>query len=260
MTPFHILIPARLNATRLPRKPLLPIGDKPMIQHIVERAQQSGARSITVATDHAEVQAAVQAFANHTDTTTTQAILTSPDHPCGSDRIAEAIDLLNLPDDTLIVNVQGDEPQIPPRLITQVADLLAQKQPDTPAIKIATATAPLADPAHLTDPSIVKVVTDHADNALYFSRAAIPHQRDGDESDTPQKPRRHLGIYAYRAAYLREFAKRPPCPLEQHEKLEQLRALWYGDKIACAQAIEIPPPGIDTPADLARVRAQYQSQ
>lgn len=244
MPPFHVIIPARYDSNRLPGKPLADIDGKPMIRRVVECARRSAADSVTVATDDARIERAVKEFGG-------TAVMTSPDHPSGTDRIAEAADKLAFSDREIIVNVQGDEPEIPPALIEQVAELLARREDAV----MATASAPLGDAGQLNDPSVVKVVTDRDGYALYFSRAAIPRMRD----DTPLPDaagvvRRHLGIYAYRCGYLRRFARRPVCELEKHEQLEQLRALWHGEKIACAEAVEIPAPGIDTPADLARIR------
>lgn len=246
MCRFHVIIPARYASRRLPGKPLLMIGGKPMIQHVVECATRSAASSVTVATDDARIKQAVQAFGG-------TAIMTSPNHVCGTDRIAEAIDKLSFSDAEIIVNVQGDEPQMPPALINQVAKLLAKQS----LAALATLAVPLDNPAQLKDSAVVKVVVDRDGYALYFSRAAIPWVRDETEKavkNVTQVVQRHLGIYAYAGDYLRRFSKRQACELEKYEKLEQLRALWYGEKIACAQAVAIPAPGIDTTADLARIR------
>ncbi len=251
--PFHIIIPARYGSRRLPGKVLLDIGGKMMIRRVVECAARSAARSVTVATDDARVARAVQAFGG-------AVVMTAAAHPCVPDRVAEAIDALAFADDEVVVNLQGDEPQMPPALINQVAELLAQRRHAV----MATACAPLDSPAQLSDPSVVKVVTDRAGYALYFSRATIPWVRDEASSalsaGAVNVVRRHLGIYAYRCGYLRQFCQRRACELEQHEKLEQLRALWHGEKIACANAVEIPPPGIDTPADLKRARQTAQAK
>lgn len=253
MPRFHIIIPARYESSRLPGKPLLDIGGKPMIQYVVECARRSTAHSITVATDDPRIEQAIQSFGG-------DVVMTSPHHACGTDRIAESIDRLVLADDDIVVNLQGDEPDMPSALIEQVAELLAHQ----PQAVMATASAPLDEPAHWSDPAVVKVVTDHQGYALYFSRAAIPWQSGAWRSEAlPESSasivRRHLGIYAYRCDYLRRFAERPACALEKHEKLEQLRALWYGEKIACAEAVAIPSPGIDTPADLERARRAVKS-
>ncbi len=243
MRPFHIVIPARYASRRLPGKVLLDIGGKPMIRHVVECAARSAASSVVVATDDARVEQAVRDFGG-------RVVMTSSDHPSGTDRVAEAVGKLGFADQEIVVNVQGDEPEMPPELIDQVADLLASRQ----QAALATASAPFDHPAQLADPSVVKVVVDRNGYALYFSRAAIPHSRDGTASAAATTARRHLGIYAYRCGYLRRFAERPVCPVEEQEKLEQLRALWYGEKIACAEATAIPAAGIDTREDLERAR------
>ncbi len=240
---YHVIIPARYGSHRLPGKPLLDIAGKPLIRHVVECAKRTRACSVTVATDDARIAQAVQAFGG-------AVVMTSPAHPCGSDRIAEAVDELGFDDQEIIVNMQGDEPELPAILVDQVVQLLAGQ----PSASIATMAAPLDDVMQLDDPSVVKVITDRDGYALYFSRAAIPHTRDIDLSKRMSGLRRHLGIYAYYCGYLRRFATRAVCPPEQRECLEQLRALWYGEKIVCADALEIPAPGIDTPADLERIR------
>lgn len=242
MRPFHVIIPARYEATRLPGKPLLDIGGKPMIQRVVECASRSAASSVTVATDDVRIEQAVKEFGG-------AVVMTLSAHPSGSDRIAEAIDHLRLKDHEIIVNVQGDEPDMPAALIDQVAELLAQQQ----LALMATAATALDDPAQLNDPAVVKVVTDRHGYALYFSRAAIPWHDQA--APAPHAVRRHIGIYAYSGGYLRRFCERDVCALEEHEKLEQLRVLWHGEKIACADAVEIPGAGIDTPADLERARS-----
>lgn len=249
MSSFHVIIPARYGSSRLPGKPLCEIDGKPMIQHVVERAQESHASSVVVATDDEKIKQAVQAFSDKVTV-----VMTSVDHVSGSDRIAEAIDKLDFSDDQVIVNVQGDEPHMPPALINQVAALIEQQS----LAAMATLSAPLDDPTQWDDPSVVKVVTDRDGYAIYFSRAAIPFIRHDDSSEvltnTADVAQRHIGIYAYRCGYLQQFSKRGACELEKHEKLEQLRVLWHGEKIACATAVEIPPSGIDTPEDLERMR------
>ena len=247
MTSFHIIIPARYGSSRLSGKPLAKIGGLPMIQHVVERAKRSAAASVIVATDDDRIARAVSDQPDGC-----LSAMTSPDHASGTDRIAEAVDNLDFADHEIIVNVQGDEPDMPPALIDQVAELLAQEA-DHGAV-MATASAPLDTPAQLHDPSVVKVVTDRDGYALYFSRAAIGRRHAEEALPDAASVRRHIGIYAYRCGYLRQFAQRPVCELEKHEQLEQLRVLWYGEKIACAEAVEIPAPGIDTPADLVRIR------
>ncbi|QWE20895.1 3-deoxy-manno-octulosonate cytidylyltransferase [Polynucleobacter sp. AP-Kolm-20A-A1] len=239
---FLVVIPARLGSTRLPRKPLADIGGKPMVIRVAERAKQSLAQSVVVATDSPEIQAAC-------DEHRIECLLTSSDHPTGTDRIAEVAQLLKLPANALIVNVQGDEPLIPPELINQVAQTLA----DHSQCAISTVAVPIADLSEINNPNAVKVVLNRAGEALYFSRAPIPFVRD---ADAPQKTEhlRHLGIYAYRADFLQAFTRLEPAPPEQAEALEQLRALWNGYRIAVHIAPKAPPAGVDTLEDLERVR------
>jgi 3-deoxy-manno-octulosonate cytidylyltransferase (CMP-KDO synthetase) len=239
---FLVVIPARLGSTRLPRKPLADIGGKPMVIRVAERAKQSLAQSVVVATDSPEIQAAC-------DEHRIECLLTSPDHPTGTDRIAEVAQLLKLPANTLVVNVQGDEPLIPPELINQVAQTLA----DNTACAISTVAVPIADTSEITNPNVVKVVLNKVGEALYFSRASIPFVRDLDTSQ-PITHLRHLGIYAYRADFLQAYTRLEPAPPEQAEALEQLRALWNGYRIAVHTASEAPPAGVDTAEDLERVR------
>lgn len=243
MSPFTVIIPARYAASRLPGKLLLDLAGKPVIQHVIDCARQSGASRVVVATDDTRIElAAVQAGA--------QAVMTRPDHQSGTDRIAEAAQSLQLPEDEIIINVQGDEPDMPAGLIRQMADALAAD----PLISMCTACTPLNDPALIVDPNVVKVVRDINDLALYFSRAPIAFDRDA-QGDFAY--RRHLGIYAYRAAYVINFSAAPVCSLEQTEKLEQLRALYRGDKIYCPDALSAPGIGIDTPDDLNRARVRW---
>ncbi len=240
MTDFIVVIPARYGSTRLPGKPLLEIAGKPMIQHVVERAQSSAASRVIVATDDERIVAAVSRFGG-------DSVLTRTDHTSGSDRIAEVAKKLTLAESQILVNVQGDEPDMPAELIDQVSKALAT----TPAAMMATACTEIADPAMLNDPNVVKVVRDKNQMALYFSRAAVPFDRDQESQTTAY---RHLGIYAYRASYVQQFAAREPCALENTEKLEQLRALWHGEQIICVDAVAIPGVGIDTPADYEHAR------
>jgi 3-deoxy-manno-octulosonate cytidylyltransferase (CMP-KDO synthetase) len=239
---FLVVIPARLGSTRLPRKPLADIGGKPMVIRVAERAQQSLAQSVVVATDSTEIQAAC-------DEHRIECLLTSVDHPTGTDRIAEVAQLLKLPPATLVVNVQGDEPLIPPKLINQVAQTLA----DHSACAISTIAVPIEDDAEITNPNVVKVVLNRSGEAMYFSRAAIPFVRNPDTAGKIAHLR-HLGIYAYRADFLQAYTRLDPAPQEQAEALEQLRALWNGYRIAVHTASEAPPAGVDTPEDLERVR------
>jgi 3-deoxy-manno-octulosonate cytidylyltransferase (CMP-KDO synthetase) len=239
---FLVVIPARLGSTRLPRKPLADIGGKPMVIWVAERAKQSLAHSVVVATDSPEIQAAC-------DEHRIECLLTSADHPTGTDRIAEVAQLLKLPSNALVVNVQGDEPLIPPGLINQVAHTLAEHT----QCAISTVAVPITDFAEINNPNVVKVVLNRSGEALYFSRAAIPFVRDAQNGQKIAHLR-HLGIYAYRAEFLQAYTRLEPAPPEQAEALEQLRALWNGYHIAVHTALEAPPAGVDTPEDLERVR------
>ena len=245
---FTVLVPARLQSTRLPRKPLADIGGLPMIVRVARRAALSGAQQVVVAADDAEIVAACRAH-------DVACVLTRIDHPTGSDRLAEACALLRLQPDEIVVNVQGDEPLIEPALIDACAALL-QSQPDCP---MSTAAHAIDSVDELRNPNVVKVVLDGANRALYFSRAPIPWWRDGYASGietlSSPPPLRHIGLYGYRAGFLRDFPKLPPCPLEQTESLEQLRVLWHGHRIAVHVSAVRPGPGVDTPEDLARARA-----
>ncbi len=248
--PFHVIIPARYQSSRLPGKPLLEIAGKSMIQHVVERCRQSEASSIVVATDDPRIVAAVELFGG-------QSALTSSDHPSGSDRIAEASEILGLAPDDIIVNVQGDELDMPAVLINQVANALDQ---DSDAV-MATASAPLTCALEVSDPSVVKVVSDKSGYAIYFSRATIPWVRGESTSalasHAQDQLRRHVGIYAYSAGYIRRFAARGHCQLENLEKLEQLRVIWHGEKIRIVEALQTPGPGIDTEQDLQKAREAF---
>ncbi len=245
---FDVLIPARMASTRLPGKPLADIAGKPMVVRVAERAALSGARRVVVATDDAGV---LQACSAHG----VQALMTRADHASGSDRLAEACERLGLDGDAIVVNVQGDEPLIAPPLIAACAALLAQR----PDCAVATAAHPLADAAEFADRNVVKLVTDAAGHALYFSRAPIPCWRDapGAGALPEPPPLRHVGLYAYRAGFLRRFPTLAPAPLERIEALEQLRVLWHGERIAVHVAAQAPAAGVDTPQDLARVRAMF---
>ena len=247
-TDFLVVIPARLGSTRLPRKPLADIAGKPMVVRVAEQAQKSLAQSVLVATDSPEIQAACDAHR-------IECLLTRNDHPTGTDRIAEVAQQLKLPPQTLIVNVQGDEPLIPPNLINEVAKALA----DNPACAISTVAVKISDEAEIRNPNIVKVVVNRSGQAMYFSRAAIPFVRDTAFrlGNTPYPYLRHLGIYAYRAEFLHSYARLDVAPPEQAESLEQLRALWNGYRIQVHLALQAPPPGVDTVEDLQRVRAAW---
>ena len=246
---FTVLVPARLASTRLPRKPLAEIGGVPMVVRVARVAAASGAERVTVAADSAEI---VDACAAHG----VEALLTRTDHASGTDRLAEAVEHLGLADDAIVVNVQGDEPLMPAAVVRRVAEALA----DRTDCAIATACHPLHDAVEFFSPNVVKVVLDTSGRALYFSRAPIPWSRDafaiGRDRLPPGLPaRRHIGLYAYRAGFLRRFPQLPPASLEQHESLEQLRALAHGLGIAVIELPEALPPGVDTPEDLERVRA-----
>jgi len=239
---FLVVIPARLGSTRLPRKPLADIGGKPMVIHVAERAQQSNAQSVVIAADSSEIQATCNEYG-------IECLLTSPDHPTGTDRIAEVAQQLKLSADTLVVNVQGDEPLIPPELINQVAQTLA----DHALCSISTVAVPITDASEISNPNVVKVILNKAGEALYFSRASIPFVRDPETAGNVTHLR-HLGVYAYRADFLQAYSRLEPAPPEQVEALEQLRALWNGFRIVVYTASEAPPAGVDTAEDLERVR------
>ncbi|MBI4988115.1 MAG: 3-deoxy-manno-octulosonate cytidylyltransferase [Rhodocyclales bacterium] len=249
--PFKVVIPARHASSRLPGKPLADIAGKPMVVRVAERAAQSGAAEILVATDHEEVRAAVErhGFA---------AVMTRVGHASGTDRIAEVADRLGWGDDTVVVNVQGDEPLIDPALIGRVAAELAG---DADAA-VATACHPISSVEEFFNPNAVKVVCDVRGHALYFSRAPIPWPRDAFAADRTSLPealpaRRHIGIYAYRCSFLRRYGALSPSPLEGFEALEQLRVLWHGFRIRVAIIAHAPEAGVDTPEDLERIRCKF---
>mgnify|MGYP003703809021 CR=1 FL=1 len=244
---FLVVIPARLGSTRLPRKPLADIDGKPMVVRVAEQAKKSLAQSVVVATDSTEIQAAC-------DQHRIECLLTSPDHSTGTDRLAEVAQLLKLPSNALVVNVQGDEPLIPPELINQVAQTLA----DHHECAISTVAVPIQDDAEIQNPNVVKVVLNRNSEALYFSRAMIPFARDRELTKNITHLR-HLGIYAYRADFLQAYTRLEPAPPEQAEALEQLRALWNGYRIAVHVAQETPPAGVDTSEDLERVRSLFKT-
>ena len=248
---FVVIIPARLASTRLPNKPLADLGGKPMVVRVAERAQESGAARIIVATDHADIAAACAAHG-------IEACMTRADHPSGTDRIAEVAHTLGLAPDAVVVNLQGDEPLIDPALLAACAARIA---PDVP---MATCAHPLADAADAFNPNVVKVVLDKQGRALYFSRATIPWHRDGFAVSREQLPAgyvplRHIGLYAYSNAFLQRYPQLEPSPLESIEALEQLRVLWHGVPIAVHVTEAAPHAGVDTPADLERVRLFYAS-
>ena len=247
--PFTVIIPARYASSRLPAKPLLSIADKPMIQHVCERAAASQAERVIVATDDSRISTSVESFG-------AQVCMTRADHATGTDRLQEVVSQLGYADDHIVVNVQGDEPLIPPQLINQVADNLASN----PTCAVATLATPIDNAAELFDPNVVKVVVGMQGRALYFSRAPVPWDRDrfpnSFDAQAGSAPFwRHVGIYAYRVGLLHQFATWPPSPLESCEKLEQLRILSQGEAIHVEPACTAPAPGVDTQDDLEQVRA-----
>lgn len=265
IAPFTVLIPARLASTRLPKKPLAEIAGVPMVVRVAQRVADAGADTasairVVVAADDASI---IDACTRHG----VQSVLTRTDHASGSDRLAEACDLLGLDDTHVVVNVQGDEPLIDPRLVSAVAALLHQHV----QASMSTAAHVLASVEDYRNPNIVKVVCDGGGFALYFSRSPIPMARDHGEGAWWQDsgkdillrqaaPMRHIGIYGYRAGFLRLFPQLSPAPLERAEALEQLRALWHGHRIAVHVTDRDPGPGIDTPQDLERVRRMFRAE
>lgn len=247
MTEFVVLIPARLDSSRLPGKALADIHGKPMVVRVAEQAAKSKAARVVVATDHPDIQTACQAHG-------VEVVMTSNRHESGTTRLAEAAAALKLPQHLVVVNVQGDEPLIAPELIDRTAEVLVENN-----VQMATAAHELHDFDEFMNPNVVKVVLDKNRNAIYFSRAPIPYPRDAMRAEKRELPAetavlRHIGIYAYRAGFLHDFVTWGPCWLENTEALEQLRALWHGVRIHVDDAIEAPPAGVDTPEDLERVR------
>jgi 3-deoxy-manno-octulosonate cytidylyltransferase (CMP-KDO synthetase) len=244
---FIVLIPARLASTRLPGKPLADIGGAPMVVRVAQRAAAAGAERVVVAADDTRIVDACNAHG-------IEALSTRSDHASGSDRLAEACERLGLDGDTIVVNVQGDEPLIDPQLVRDCAALLQQR----PDCVMSTAAHPIDAIADYLDPNIVKVVLDARGDALYFSRAPIPWRRDGGSATQPALPEpaalRHVGLYGYRAGFLRTFPDLPATDLERTEALEQLRVLWHGHRIAVLVSRAAPGLGVDTPEDLERVR------
>lgn len=245
---FIAVVPARLASTRLPNKPLLDIGGKPMVVRTAERARISNATRVIIATDSKDIETAAANYGF-------QSLVTRADHPSGTDRLGEVVEMLGLPDEAVLVNVQGDEPLIDPQLINAVAKLLQ----DNPAAAMATCASRITAPETLFNPNAVKVVCNAAGNALYFSRAPIPWARDAFNENRDQLPPdmgalHHIGLYAYRAGFLRQFGRLPQGPLERLESLEQLRALENGHTIAVHLCDTHPEAGVDTVEDLERVR------
>jgi 3-deoxy-manno-octulosonate cytidylyltransferase (CMP-KDO synthetase) len=249
---FSVIIPARFASTRFPGKPLADIAGKPMVQHVYERALQSEAERVIVATDDERIAEAASGFG-------AEVCMTKADHPSGTDRLQEVVHSLGFYADDIVVNVQGDEPLIPPRVINQVAHNLKAE----PEAGIATLSEPIEDVVSLLNPNVVKVVTDHRGMAVYFSRAPIPWPREEFSATQDKMPssynwQRHIGIYAYRVKMLNEFVRWAPAPIEEAECLEQLRAMWNGARIHVDVADELPPAGVDTPEDLERLRKLFE--
>ncbi|OHT25927.1 3-deoxy-manno-octulosonate cytidylyltransferase [Providencia stuartii] len=246
---FTVIIPARYASTRLPGKPLADIHGKPMVVRVMEQAIKSGASRVIVATDHPDVANAVIEAGG-------EACMTNPNHQSGTERLAEVIDTYGFADDEIIVNVQGDEPLIPPEIISQVAHNLQGSK-----AQMGTLAVPIHDAYEAFNSNAVKVVTDHEGYALYFSRATIPWDRDRfatTQNTIGDHFLRHIGIYAYRAGFIRRYITWQASPLEKIEMLEQLRVLWYGEKIHVAVAEKAPGAGVDTPEDLEVVRQQFK--
>ena len=240
---FLAVIPARFGSTRLPGKPLLEIAGQPMIQRVYARATSSQAQRVLVATDDQRIADVVRGFGG-------ECVMTASDHPTGTDRLAEVADLLGLSADAIVVNVQGDEPLLPASTIHQVASMLETH----PEASIATLCEPIQDESEIDDPNQVKVVRSQSGRALYFSRSRIPaHPTQANGTHF-----RHIGLYAYRAGFLRDFATWRPTPLEQFERLEQLRALEHDRLIQVDVALESIPPGVDTEQDLALMRQHLE--
>lgn len=246
MTDFIVAIPARFASTRLPGKPLSMIGDKAMIQHVAERALAAGAKQVVIATDDERIERAIAIDS-------VLVVMTSPDHPSGTDRLAECAERLVWPDSQIVVNLQGDEPFAPADGIRQVADLLSSSD-----CSMATLSRPISSPVEFKDANAVKVVSSLQGKALYFSRSPIPWPRD-DADDFSRLAQRHIGIYAYRSGFLKLFSRLPPSVLETCERLEQLRALENGYSIAVTESRVEFPPGVDTPDDLLRANQHWQS-
>jgi len=246
---MHIIIPARYASTRLPGKPLADVAGRPLIQRVYDCAAKVGAAAIVIATDDERIRAAAEKFG-------ARACMTAPTHRSGTDRLAEVIRKLAIGDEEIVVNLQGDEPQMPPALVRDVA-LRLEKHPDA---VVATACHAIHDRDTFVNPNVVKVVFDAEGYALYFSRAAIPWPREAmADGNRDFLAYRHIGLYAYRAGFVRRYAAWPVCPPEEAEQLEQLRVLWHGERIVVHEARELPAAGVDTPEDLERVRKFFET-
>ncbi len=248
---MHIIIPARYASTRLPGKPLADVAGKPLIQRVHDCAVKTGAARVVIATDDERIRQAAEGFG-------ARVVMTSAAHRSGTDRLAEVIEKLAIGPEEIVVNLQGDEPLMPPELIREVAEKLASHE----GAQVATACHAIHDRATLTNPNVVKVVCDAKGYALYFSRAAIPWPRDmmvGKGGGTI-RAYRHIGLYAYRAGFVCRYASWPPCPPEEAEQLEQLRVLWHGERIVVHEASQMPEAGVDTPEDLERVRKYFNNK
>lgn len=247
---FTVIIPARFASSRLPGKPLAEIAGKPMIQHVFEKAQQLGANRVIIATDNEKVAAVAQGFG-------AEVCMTSEHHNSGTERLAEVVEKLAISDDEIIVNIQGDEPLIPPVIVHQVAENLAKFK-----VNMATLAVKIHDAEELFNPNVVKVVTDKEGYVLYFSRSVIPYDRDQfmglqdiTKATLAEVYLRHIGLYAYRAGFIKKYVQWAPTQLENLEKLEQLRVLWNGERIHVELAKEVPAVGVDTAEDLEKVRS-----
>lgn len=249
---FRVVIPARYASTRYPGKPLVEISGKTMLQHVYECALKSGAQQVIIATDDERIRQVAESFG-------ATACMTSPDHPSGTDRLAEVSLKYDWASDDIVVNLQGDEPLTPPEILKQVALNLANH----PRAGIATLSTAIVSAQDVFDPNVVKVVADAEGYALYFSRAPIPWNREvgeGIDDSQAQQYQRHLGIYAYRVSFLHAYSNMEPCDVENLEKLEQLRALYSGIPIHVEPAVKLPGPGIDTPDDLLAVSRLMANQ
>ncbi|MBI3900201.1 MAG: 3-deoxy-manno-octulosonate cytidylyltransferase [Gammaproteobacteria bacterium] len=248
---MHIIIPARYASSRLPGKPLADVAGKMLLERVYERACATGAKTVVITTDDERVQRAAEGFG-------AKVCMTAATHASGTDRIGEVIDRLGIGADEVVINLQGDEPLMPPRLIREVGDTLLRK----PKAMVATACHPITDREAFTNPNVVKVVCDIEGYATYFSRAPIPWPRTpmSGGTDQPIQALRHIGLYAYRAGFVARYCAWGPCPPEETEQLEQLRVLWHGERIAVCITDDAPGTGVDTPEDLERVRHYFASR